>query len=96
MASRHRRLDGVPQCGDHGAGERFGVWISEENAVKAQLNELMKGYFANVRKVYSGIEGKVTKYEWGKEVAPGITAIDTHGHTPGHTSFVVPPARRRF
>jgi glyoxylase-like metal-dependent hydrolase (beta-lactamase superfamily II) len=22
-------------------------------------------------------------------VAPGITAIDTSGHTPGHTSFVV-------
>src|SRR5215475_8953812 len=64
-------------------------WASDENAAKAQSNELMKGYFANVRKVYSGIEGKVTKYEWGKEVAPGITAIDTHGHTPGHTSFVV-------
>jgi glyoxylase-like metal-dependent hydrolase (beta-lactamase superfamily II) len=64
-------------------------WMSEENAAKAQSNEMMKGYFANVRKVYSGIEGKVTKYEWGKEVAPGITAIDTHGHTPGHTSFVV-------
>jgi glyoxylase-like metal-dependent hydrolase (beta-lactamase superfamily II) len=31
----------------------------------------------------------VTKYEWGKEVAPGITAIDTSGHTPGHTAFAV-------
>lgn len=67
----------------------WAFWMSEENAAKAQSNELMKGYFANVRKVFSGIEGKVTKYEWGKEVAPGITAIDTHGHTPGHTSFVV-------
>jgi glyoxylase-like metal-dependent hydrolase (beta-lactamase superfamily II) len=67
----------------------WAFWMSEENAAKAQSNELMKGYFANVRKVYSGIEGNVTKYEWGKEVAPGITALDTHGHTPGHTSFVV-------
>jgi glyoxylase-like metal-dependent hydrolase (beta-lactamase superfamily II) len=67
----------------------WAFWMSEENAAKAQSNEMMKGYFANVRKVYSGIEGKVTKYEWGKEVVPGITAIDTHGHTPGHTSFVV-------
>ena len=67
----------------------WAFWMSEENAAKAQSNEMMKGYFANVRKVYSGIEGKVTKYEWGKEVMPGITAIDTHGHTPGHTSFVV-------
>ena len=36
---------------------------------------MMKDYFANVKKVYKGIENKVTQYEWGKEVAPGITAI---------------------
>jgi glyoxylase-like metal-dependent hydrolase (beta-lactamase superfamily II) len=64
-------------------------WMSAENAAKAESNQMMKDYFANVKKVYAGIENKVTKYEWGKEVAPGITAIDTNGHTPGHTSFVV-------
>ena len=42
-----------------------------------------------MKKVYAGIESKVTKYDWGKEVAPGITSIGTPGHTPGHTSFVV-------
>jgi glyoxylase-like metal-dependent hydrolase (beta-lactamase superfamily II) len=31
----------------------------------------------------------VTRYEWGQEVAPGITAVETSGHTPGHTSFVI-------
>jgi glyoxylase-like metal-dependent hydrolase (beta-lactamase superfamily II) len=64
-------------------------WMSEENAAKAQSNQMMKDYFANARKVYAGIENKVTKYEWGKEVTAGITAVDTHGHTPGHTSFVI-------
>src|SRR5579871_1705756 len=64
-------------------------WMSEENAAKAQFNEMMKNYFANVRKIYNGIESKVTKYDWGKEVAPGITSIATPGHTPGHTSFAV-------
>jgi glyoxylase-like metal-dependent hydrolase (beta-lactamase superfamily II) len=64
-------------------------WMSEDNAAKAQSNEMMKNYFANVKKVYDGIEPKVTKYEWGKEVAPGITSIATPGHTPGHTSFAV-------
>jgi glyoxylase-like metal-dependent hydrolase (beta-lactamase superfamily II) len=29
------------------------------------------------------------KYEWGKEIIPGITTIATPGHTPGHTSFIV-------
>ena len=64
-------------------------WTSDENTAKAQSNEMMKNYFANVKKTFAGIESKVTKYEWGKEVAPGITSISTPGHTPGHTSFAV-------
>jgi glyoxylase-like metal-dependent hydrolase (beta-lactamase superfamily II) len=64
-------------------------WMSDDNNAKAQSNQMMKDYFANVRKVYSGIEDKVTKYEWDKEVAPGITSVATPGHTPGHTAFVV-------
>lgn len=67
----------------------WAFWTSEENISKAQSNEMMKNYFANVKKTFAGIESKVTKYEWGKEVAPGITSISTPGHTPGHTSFAV-------
>ena len=67
----------------------WAFWTSDENASKAQSNEMMKNYFANVKKTFAGIENKVTKYEWGKEVAPGITSISTPGHTPGHTSFAI-------
>ena len=28
-------------------------------------------------------------YDPGKEIAPGITSVATHGHTPGHTSHIV-------
>ena len=70
-------------------------WMSAENAAKFEPNAMMKGYFANVRKVYAGIEDKVTKYDWGKEVAPGITALDTSGHTPGHTAFAVASGNSR-
>jgi glyoxylase-like metal-dependent hydrolase (beta-lactamase superfamily II) len=64
-------------------------WTSDENTAKAQSNEMMKNYFANVKKTFAGLESKVTKYDWDKEVAPGITSIGTPGHTPGHTSFVI-------
>jgi glyoxylase-like metal-dependent hydrolase (beta-lactamase superfamily II) len=64
-------------------------WMSDENAAKAQSSDMMKNYFANVKKIYAGIESKVTKYDWGKEVAPGITSIAAPGHTPGHTAFAV-------
>lgn len=63
-------------------------WASEDNAGKAQ-SDMMKGNFANFRKVFAGLENKVTKYDWDKEVASGITALATPGHTPGHTSFAV-------
>jgi glyoxylase-like metal-dependent hydrolase (beta-lactamase superfamily II) len=64
-------------------------WMNDDNAAKAESNPMMKAYFANVRKILGDLTGKVSKYEWGKEVTPGIIALDTHGHTPGHTSFVV-------
>ncbi|NND91396.1 MAG: MBL fold metallo-hydrolase [Granulosicoccus sp.] len=32
---------------------------------------------------------QIATFEWGEEVLPGIEAIDTQGHTPGHTSFAL-------
>jgi len=71
-------------------------WMSEENAAKAETNQMMKNYFANVKKIYAGIESKVTRYDWGKEVVPGVTSVATPGHTPGHTSFVVASGNSRI
>ena len=68
-------------------GKDWDFWTSAENAAKA--GPVHKVYFDNVQKIYAGIENKVTKYDWDKEVAPGITAIGAPGHTPGHTTFVV-------
>ena len=64
-------------------------WMSEENAAKAQASELMRNYFANVKKTFSGLETKVTRYDWDKELVPGVTSVAAPGHTPGHTAFVV-------
>ena len=70
-------------------GKDWEFWTSPDNAAKAESNPMMKNYFANVKKTFAGLESKVTRYEWGKEVAPGITSIATPGHTPGHTSFAI-------
>jgi hypothetical protein len=34
-------------------------------------------------------EGKVDMFEFGDEVVPGLTAMDSRGHTPGHTAFLL-------
>jgi glyoxylase-like metal-dependent hydrolase (beta-lactamase superfamily II) len=70
-------------------------WTSEENAAKAESNQTMKSFFAAVKKAFAGIESKVTKYEWDKEVAPGITSIAAPGHTPGHSAFAVASGRSK-
>ncbi|MBY0382003.1 MAG: MBL fold metallo-hydrolase [Xanthobacteraceae bacterium] len=35
------------------------------------------------------LKRKVTQYNWGDEVLPGLLAAETAGHTPGHTSFML-------
>lgn len=45
--------------------------------------------FPIVRKAFAGLGDRVTLFEPGKEVAPGITSLATYGHSPGHTSFVI-------
>jgi glyoxylase-like metal-dependent hydrolase (beta-lactamase superfamily II) len=60
-------------------------WSDEANASKA--NGYNKANFPIVKKAFDGIQ--VTKYEAGKDVAPGITSIATPGHTPGHASFAI-------
>ena len=47
--------------------------------------------FKNVRRVHRAREvlKRLRTYEWDKEVLPGITAVGTPGHTPGHTSHIV-------
>src|SRR5262244_3460338 len=53
----------------------WAFWMNDENMSKAPEG-MMKGYFQTTRKILADQANKVTKYEWGQEVAPGITAID--------------------
>jgi glyoxylase-like metal-dependent hydrolase (beta-lactamase superfamily II) len=63
-------------------------WMSDENMSKAPEG-FQKASFGFNRKIFSNLADKVTRYDLGKEVAPGITAVDSSGHTPGHTAFVI-------
>jgi glyoxylase-like metal-dependent hydrolase (beta-lactamase superfamily II) len=63
-------------------------WTDEGEASRSPDGR--KPAFANVKRVFAdGLKNKVTQYEHGKEVVPGLTSVATIGHTPGHTSFVL-------
>jgi len=64
-------------------------WMDDGEMSRAPAGR-MQGLFKNNRNIFdAGLKKKVTPYEWGKEVAPGLLAVDTIGHTPGHTSYVL-------
>jgi glyoxylase-like metal-dependent hydrolase (beta-lactamase superfamily II) len=62
-------------------------WADETNTSK--LPEPARPQMGNVKRVLGVVGSKVTKYQAGKELVPGITAIASPGHTPGHTSHIV-------
>lgn len=63
-------------------------WTDEGELSRAP--DARKSAFANVKRVFAdGLKNKVTQYEHGKEVVPGLTSMATPGHTPGHTSYVL-------
>ncbi len=64
-------------------------YFMDDAEMGKQTTDRMKGVFAGLRRVFDALGRKVTQYDAGKEVAPGITPVATHGHTPGHMSFVI-------
>ena len=67
----------------------WAFWMDDGNMGRAQPGTGLDANFRNVRRVFGALGNKVTQYADGKEVAPGITAVASYGHTPGHTSHVV-------
>ena len=62
-------------------------WTNDDK--RASSPDGIKPTFDNVRRVFAPVAANVTRYNWGQEVLPGITAIEAAGHTPGHTCFAM-------
>jgi glyoxylase-like metal-dependent hydrolase (beta-lactamase superfamily II) len=60
-----------------------------DDAKMNAVPEAARGGFIVSRRVFSPILKDIRQAEWNKEWASGITGIQSDGHTPGHTSFVV-------
>ncbi|MDX6749999.1 MBL fold metallo-hydrolase [Geminicoccaceae bacterium 1502E] len=65
----------------------WAFWMDE--GAMSRAPEGMKGAFAGVRRVFGPMTGEVERFSGEKEVAPGITSLPAHGHTPGHTAFML-------
>jgi glyoxylase-like metal-dependent hydrolase (beta-lactamase superfamily II) len=69
--------------------EEHKFWMDDGQMARASKGR-MEDLFKNNRRVFQGeVLKRLRTYEWDKEVAPGITAVATPGHSWAHTSFVV-------
>ncbi|WP_147103984.1 MBL fold metallo-hydrolase [Tateyamaria sp. syn59] len=53
------------------------------------IGEARAAFAVGAKRRMEMIEDSVVLFEGGQEVLPGIAAVATHGHTPGHMSFEV-------
>ncbi len=64
-------------------------WLSEE--VAAAAPEGAKPFFKMAQAAAAPYQaaGKWKTFDTDKEIAPGISAVAAHGHTPGHSGYLV-------
>lgn len=60
-------------------------WFDPETVHK--VPEVRQSFAVGARRNMLAIEDKCSRFRAGEEILPGIAAVDTAGHTPGHTSF---------
>src|SRR5277367_3133624 len=65
----------------------WAYWMDDANMDAAEPD--LKLTFRNQRRIFSDIAAQVTRFEPGKEVAPGVETLAAAGHTPGHTVFAI-------
>lgn len=69
------------------AAAEWDFWSAEETM--DLMPEERKSFVAGARNRFAAMEDRVTFFADGEEVLPGVEAVATPGHTPGHTSFLV-------
>ncbi len=72
----------------------WNFWMDDAEMARAPKGR-MADLFANNRRVFDAIGRKVRAYKWDTEIAPGVLALGTPGHTPGHTAYMISSGGKR-
>ena len=72
----------------------WAFWMDDAEMARASAGRMTE-LFQNNRRVFDILERKVTTYAWEQEVAPGVKAVGTPGHSIGHTSYMVSAGDKR-
>jgi glyoxylase-like metal-dependent hydrolase (beta-lactamase superfamily II) len=65
--------------------KEWAFWMDDAQASRAP--EAMRPAFTNVRRRFAPYDSRIERITDGAEVLPGLRALDTNGHAPGHMSY---------
>src|SRR5664279_2798091 len=57
------------------------------DAAPKDMNDFFAGAMASINPYIAA--GKFAPFDHGGEFTPGVTAVLAHGHTPGHTTYMI-------
>jgi len=61
----------------------------DDGAMSRALPNQHERYFLHARQQYKPYSNRVKPITDSREVFPGVTAMPIHGHTPGHTGYMI-------
>ncbi len=76
-----------PEARLHIGRTEWDFWRAE--GVADLLPEDRKVFAVGAKNRFSAMEDRVELFDAGAEIVPGVEAVDTAGHTPGHMSFAI-------
>ena len=82
-----RRCAGFPNAGYYVGRAESDFWTDPD--LPAQIPEDLRPFAVGAQRNLGAVKERVTLVKEGDSVAPGISVIDTPGHTPGHVSLLV-------
>jgi glyoxylase-like metal-dependent hydrolase (beta-lactamase superfamily II) len=65
----------------------WSFWMDDGEASRA--TEARRPAFANARRRFGPYAQRVQRFAPGATIAPGVTAVASNGHAPGHTCFLL-------
>lgn len=76
-----------PEAAYHMSATEWNYWLADSTIDTIPGNR--KTFVVGAQNRFPYIEDRVQLFAAGDEILPGVEAVDTQGHTPGHTSFAL-------
>lgn len=76
-----------PEANLHFGRAEWEFWYADDTVSK--MPEGRESFAVGAKNRMEVMEERVSLFEAGSEILPGIEAVDTSGHTPGHMAFAV-------